>query len=217
MATSTSLQSPKPFNLAIVGGGISGLTLAIALLQHNIPLTIYESAPHFGEIGAGVAFGPNAARAMQLLHPAINAAFEKCKTDNMWDSKSNTWFTVRVGDARKGDKDGFVRPGKKVGDALFEVRYTDNSRRGGVYRAHFLDELVKSVPDGIAKFGKRCVGIQDAGDGSGDKVVQFEDGTSARHNAVIGCDGIKSAVRKMVLGKDDPAATAVFSGKYAYR
>jgi salicylate hydroxylase len=52
--------SKKPFNLAIVGGGISGLSLAITLLEYGIDLTIYEAAPHFGEIGAGVAFGPNA-------------------------------------------------------------------------------------------------------------------------------------------------------------
>ena len=49
---------PKPFNLAIVGGGIAGLTLALALLKHNIPITIYESAAEFGEIGAGVGFEP---------------------------------------------------------------------------------------------------------------------------------------------------------------
>jgi salicylate hydroxylase len=39
-------MSSKPFNIAIVGGGISGLTLAIGLLRHNIPITIYEAAAH---------------------------------------------------------------------------------------------------------------------------------------------------------------------------
>jgi salicylate hydroxylase len=212
-----SNSSPKPFDIAIVGGGISGLTLAIALLQYNIPITIYESAPRFGEIGAGVAFGPNAVRAMEMIHPKINEAFEKCKTDNTWGSQHLTWFTVRVGDARRGDKNGYVKPGKKVGDALFEVKYEKDARSGGVYRAHFLDELVKSVPDGVAKFGKRCVDITDADDGSGNKVLHFEDGTTAKHNAIIGCDGIKSTTRRILLGKDDPASNAVFSGKYAYR
>jgi 2-polyprenyl-6-methoxyphenol hydroxylase-like FAD-dependent oxidoreductase len=40
------MATPKPFNIAIVGGGITGLTLAIALQQHNIPITIYEAAQH---------------------------------------------------------------------------------------------------------------------------------------------------------------------------
>lgn len=35
-------SSAKPFNIAIVGGGISGLTLAIALQKHDIPITVYE-------------------------------------------------------------------------------------------------------------------------------------------------------------------------------
>lgn len=211
------MSSSRPFNLAIVGGGISGLTLAIPLLAQNIPLTIYEAAPHFGEIGAGVSFGPNAARAMKLLDPKISNAFDKCKTDNMLDSKTSTFFDCRVGDARKADKEGFVRPGKKVGEVLFDVKFKKGAGSGGVYRAHFLDELVKDLPEGVAKFGKKLVDLTDADDGSGDKVLHFEDGSTAQHNAVIGCDGIKSVTRQIVLGKDDPAAYPVYSGKYAYR
>jgi salicylate hydroxylase len=213
----TSSTPQKPYNIAIVGGGISGLTLAIGLLQHNIPITIYESAAHFGEIGAGVGFGSNAARAMQLLHPKIYEIYQKCNTPNSWGSKVLEFFTCRVGDARKADKDGFVRSGKKVGDALFPVVYTEKWGNGGVYRADFLDQLVKEIPDGVAKFGHKLVSINDAEDGSGKKVLQFEGGNTATHDAVIGCDGIKSITRQVVLGKDNPATKAVFSGKYAYR
>lgn len=214
MATTTA---SKPYSLAIVGGGISGLTLAITLLQYDVPLTIYEAAPHFGEIGAGVAFGPNAGRAMELMSPKIYNAFMKCKTGNTWQERQDSWFTIRVGDARRADKDGYVREGKKLGDALFDVPLNSKGGRGGVYRAHFLDELVKDIPDGVAKFDKRLVDMGDAEDGSGDVILCFADGTKAQHNAVIGCDGIKSLTRKWLLGRDDPAAHAVFSGKYAYR
>jgi len=213
----STAPSPKPFNIAIIGGGISGLTLAIALQQHSIPLTIYESASRFGEIGAGVAFGPNAALAMKLISPKIHEAFEKCKTANQWPSKSGSWFTARVGDARKADKDGYVRGSKKVGDELFDVQFGSDRGRGGVYRARFLDELVKEIPEGLAQFGKKLVDMCLVGDGSGDVECYFADGTKARHNAVIGCDGIKSTTREWLLGKDDPATKAVFSGKYAYR
>jgi salicylate hydroxylase len=214
---SSTDASKKPFDIAIVGGGISGLTLAIALSEANIPVTIYEAAKHFGEIGAGVGFGPNAGKAMALMSPKISDAFMKCKTYNAWESKQQTFFTCRVGDARKADKDGFVRPGVKVGDPLFDVQFDQHSGRGGVYRATFLNELVNSVPEGVANFGKRLVDLADADDGSGDVVLKFGDGTSAQHNAVIGCDGIKSQTRGFVLGKDNPATKAVFSGKYAYR
>lgn len=218
IAAMASNTSPKrSFNLAIVGGGISGLTLAITLLQYDVDLTIYEAAAHFGEIGAGVAFGPNAGRAMELMSPKIHEAFQTCKTSNVWESKKNSWFTIRVGDARKADKDGFVQPGKKVGDALYDVQLPSGGTRGGVYRAQFLDELVKDVPEGIAKFHKRLVNLSDATDGSGDMVLHFADDTTAQHSAVIGCDGIKSKARPWLLGEDDPAAHAFFSGKYAYR
>ena len=195
--------TPKPFDIAIVGGGISGLTLAIALLEHSIRVTIYESAKHFGEIGAGVSFGPNAARAMALLSPKIYHAFTKCKTDNVWENQKQAFFTCRVGDERRADKNGFVKPGKKVGDALFQVKFSeDDSDSGGVYRAHFLNELVKSVPEGVAKFGKKVIEVRDTEDRSGDVVLRFRDGTSARHTAVVGCDGIKSQTRVFVLGED---------------
>jgi salicylate hydroxylase len=213
-----SAGSPtKDYNIAIVGGGISGLTLAITLLQYDIPITVYEAAPHFGEIGAGVYFGPNAGRAMQLMSPKIHDAFNKVKTGNQWEEKLDSWFTIRVGDARKADKDGYVKPGKKVGDALFDVPMKAGGERGGVYRAAFLDELVKDVPDSVTQFGKRLVDLSDATDNSGDMVLHFADGTTAQHSAVIGCDGIKSKTRPWLLGKDDPASKAVYSGKYAYR
>jgi salicylate hydroxylase len=207
----------KPYSLAVVGGGISGLVLGLTLLEYNIPITIYEAASHFGEIGAGVAFGPNACRAMQQLSPKICEAFSKCRTGNGDDSKSDSWFTVRVGDGRKANKEGYVREGKKVGDGIFEIRLPSGGGRGGVLRAHFLDELVKEVPDDVAKFDKRLVDMAEADDGSGDMVLKFADGSTAKHTAVIGCDGIKSFTRKWVVGRDNPASTAVFSGKYAYR
>lgn len=213
----STASSSKPFNLAIVGGGISGLTLAITLLRYDVPITVYEAAASFSEIGAGVAFGPNAGRAMELMSPKIYNAFLKCKTGNIWEAQQNSWFSIRVGDARKADKDGYVREGKKVGDKLFDIPLPSTGGRGGVYRAHFLDELVKEIPEGVAKFDKRLVDLKDAEDGSGDMVLHFADGTTAQHSAIIGCDGIKSKARTWLLGKDDPAANAVFSGKYAYR
>jgi len=211
-------QAPpsRSFEIAIVGGGISGLTLAISLLQHNIPVTIYEAARHFGEIGAGVGFGPNSVLAMELMSPTLKAAFDKFKTSNR-ASKRNTWFTVRVGDERKANSEGYVSGDKKVGDPLYDVELNTPHGNGGVFRAHFLDELVKSVPDGITKFGKKLVDMRTLDDGSGDTVLQFADGSEARHNTVIGCDGIKSMTRKWLLGRDDPASKAIFSGKYAYR
>jgi salicylate hydroxylase len=48
--------SSRPISIAIVGAGIGGITLAIAIAKSNpnLHLTMYESRPEFSEIGAGV-------------------------------------------------------------------------------------------------------------------------------------------------------------------
>ena len=65
------LESAKPpFSVALVGGGITGITLTIALLKRGIDVKIYEQAHEFSEIGAGIAFSPNAKQAMLInIHP----------------------------------------------------------------------------------------------------------------------------------------------------
>jgi pyruvate/2-oxoglutarate dehydrogenase complex dihydrolipoamide dehydrogenase (E3) component len=42
----------KPFSIVVVGGGIGGLAFTLSLLKHQVPVTLYEGAPAFGEIGA---------------------------------------------------------------------------------------------------------------------------------------------------------------------
>ncbi|KAI1823398.1 mannitol 1-phosphate dehydrogenase 2 [Xylaria intraflava] len=214
-------SSAKPFNLAIIGGGITGLSLAIALLPHKVPFTLYESATKFGEIGAGVGLGPNSVRAMALVSPRVKDGFQRCLT-RQYDNMEDVWFSGVVGDMRKAENaDGTFsykgRPGYKIGEKLFDVDYTHLEGLdgvGGVHRAQFLDELVKLVPPEVAKFGKRLVNVTKATD-SEDVVLHFADGTTAQHTAVLGCDGIKSQTRKILLGSDK--YNAVFSGKCAYR
>ncbi|KAF2155146.1 FAD/NAD(P)-binding domain-containing protein [Myriangium duriaei CBS 260.36] len=194
----TNLQD----TIAIVGGGIGGLTLAIGCLTQSVPIHVYEAAPSFGEIGAGVSFGPNALRAMQLISPSIWNAFQACLTNNASHESSKYWFRFRNGNDTSS----------KVGSSIIDLECATGQT--SVHRARFLDELVKEVPEEAASFGKRLDNVDDRGE---HVVLHFKDGTSARHAAVICCDGIKSRGRHILLGKDHPAASAVFSGKYAYR
>ena len=59
---------PKRLSIGIIGGGIGGVAFAVALSRDSqLDVQLFEAAPQFSEIGAGVSFGPNAVKAIQLL------------------------------------------------------------------------------------------------------------------------------------------------------
>lgn len=97
----------KPFSIAIVGGGIGGLCLAVALDSHNVPVHVYEAAPAFTEIGAGVGLGPNALRAMALLSPAVFQGYKRCETSHASPEERKRFFNFRYG-MEKPSADGMV-------------------------------------------------------------------------------------------------------------
>lgn len=201
MPASDFSQTPnKSFHIAVVGGGIAGLTLTLALLKNRVPVTLYEAAPKFGEVGAGVSIGPNASRAMNLISPDIYQGFKNRATFNQSQDKRGYWFSIQYG--------------QDLGQGDLITELPCERGHAAVHRAHFLDELIQLLPEGVAKFGKRAVGYEQDAEGV---TVKFEDGTDAKHDAVIGCDGIKSKMRVCLLGEQDPASKAEYSGKYAYR
>lgn len=178
--TASHSSPQEALSFAIIGGGIAGLILAIALHTHapHLSFTIYESAAAFGEIGAGVGFEPAMVRTMGLIDPRIVAAFEKCtKGDAVIDPPR--WLTIRVGDQRKvigNPKEEVVlekmeeQRKVRLGEEVFNLP-ARRGPRGGLHRAHFLDELVKLVPDGVAQFKKKLVDVIEAEDGSGPFLV----------------------------------------------
>lgn len=54
-------------SVAIIGGGIGGLTAAVSLLQAEFDVQVFEQAPVLGEVGAGINIGPNASRILHRL------------------------------------------------------------------------------------------------------------------------------------------------------
>jgi salicylate hydroxylase len=84
----TNSTIPKPLHLAIIGGGIGGLALAIGLQKYpHINFTIYESHSSFGEIGAGIGFTSNGHRAMSLISTDL---YESYKTIALFSGAQET-------------------------------------------------------------------------------------------------------------------------------
>lgn len=194
----------KRINVAVIGGGMGGLCVAIGLLKHpQLNVQIYEAAHKFSEIGAGVAFGPNAQRALALISPEAEQAYLNEATHNGWPELKNSWFEYRYGtnDAREAEL--IADPKNETGQST-------------VHRAKFLDQFVNLVPPGVAHFGKRLDRIDDSDSDSPVK-LHFKDGTTATADCVIGADGVHSVVRRHLLGEGHPALDAVFTGSVAYR
>jgi len=141
---------------------------------------------------------------MQLIDPSVKAAFDHCATTNQWESYSDVWFNIRYGQDTPTEK--------RAGKQLHQIKCPTG--QATTHRAKFLDEMIKLIPAEIAHFGKRVVDTEEK---DGKVHLKFKDGTEATHTAVIGCDGIKSETRKYILGRDDSAAYAVFTGKYCHR
>ncbi|UKZ82814.1 hypothetical protein TrVFT333_010612 [Trichoderma virens FT-333] len=191
-----SVQDLEPIEIAIVGGGIGGLALAIGLQQHDhIRIKIYEAASKFSEIGAGVFFGANSIRAMSLIHPSVGEAYARISTSVGWESKKDTYFDFILAHELHG---------LPTGTHIISPKLSATERHSTAHRAHFVDELIKLVPNSMAEFGKRLTDVS-RDENRGKTILKFADGSTAEADAVIGCDGIRSVCREFVLGKGNPS------------
>ena len=173
---SPALVEDECLDLAVVGGGIAGIALAIGLLRHNVKVKVYEQSRGFREIGAGIAFTKAVVSCMELIDPALKTA--------LMSSGS-----VSVSDGNKTDPndylrwlDGYNQPSEE--DPYFERKLCDlDAGYKGFYgcrRDQFLEAVGKVLPDGVIEFGKRVESIEEGGQ----KIqLTFKDGSSAKADA----------------------------------
>ena len=177
--------------VAIIGGGIGGLTAARALSQAGIEVAIYEATPELHEIGAGVSLGANAMKVLRALglEEEVRAVAGRSQ-----------WRMVRNG---------------KTGRVISRTSHQKEAVVFGcasatVHRADLLDVLAQSIPADAVRLGARCVRAESEGDVA---VARFEDGAEVEADIIVGADGIHSAVRASLFGPDAPR----FTGKICYR
>ena len=181
--------------IAIVGGGIGGLTAALALSESTHDITVFERSAGIREIGAGVQISPNAGRLLHSL--GLGAAYSEISV-----------HPHRVV-LRRWEDDSIIRATDL--DEMFITQH--HVPLANVAR----NELVEILGDAVAarsnvamKFSAHVVAVEP---GDSASVVQFSDGSSQSFDIVIGADGIHSVVRPCVGSVDKPR----FSGSAAYR
>ncbi|KAF8585330.1 FAD/NAD(P)-binding domain-containing protein [Ramaria rubella] len=178
------LQQRKNFNVAIIGGGIGGLALAVGLIRGGVKVDIFEQASKFEEIGAGVGINANGIRALRglgILDAVLQRAGEPL-------GLRGCLFLSGL-------------PGHKH---IYDYPLLDTDMALAVHRAQFLDTLVSLIPPGAAHFNKKCTSVSQVESA----IIMFEDDTTHIADLVIGCDGLKSTVREIVVGnRADPKFT----------
>ncbi|MET0239112.1 MAG: FAD-dependent monooxygenase [Sphingobium sp.] len=182
--------------IIIVGAGIGGLTAALALLRAGHAVDVFEKARAIGDVGAGITVGATASRGLYSL------GLEQALT--------------AVSDRPEGAMAALhYRTGAVLGGA-FKDRQWKAENLGPTHLVHraelfavLRDAVLDLAPDAI-HLGCDFEGFDQDGDGV---TVRFANGRTARGDALIGCDGVRSAVRAQMFGKEEPA----FTGQVAYR
>ena len=178
-------------DIAVIGAGIGGLTLGLALRQHGIDVQIYEQAPELAEVGAAVALAANGTRILREL--GLGDALEAV-------SAVPTELVYRHwADARR-------LVAHPVG-AWYEQRF--GAPFWGIHRAHLQRSLVQGWGTRGLHLGKALVGLRVEDDVN---VLSFADGSLVTAGLVIGADGIRSRVRRWVTDTEP-----VYSGTSGFR
>jgi salicylate hydroxylase len=172
--------------LAIIGGGIGGLSTAVALRATGAHVQVFEQARQLSEVGAGLGLQPNGRRVLVRLGlgEEIN----------------------RIGARLKGFR--ICRPD---GSVVSAETYPEGVMQLGVHRADMVAVLAAALPQGVVHTGHRCVRFSQHNEFA---VVSFDNGVSVKADVVIAADGIHSVLQRYVVDATVPvfSGTVAYRG-----
>jgi salicylate hydroxylase len=178
--------------IAIIGAGIGGLTLALALREHGIDAQLYEQTDELREVGAAVALSANATRFYERM--GLRAAFDAVCAE----------IPALI------YRDG--RSGEVIGQHRGEPSYRDQfgGSYWGVHRADLQAVLSNAVGLERIHLSHRLTDLVQHPDRVS---LSFANGQHIDADLVIGADGARSITRRWMLGYDD----ALYSGCSGFR
>jgi len=174
----------------IIGAGIGGLTLAIALQQKGIEVEIFEATPAFRQVGAGIVIAINSMQIFQRL------GIEK-KIANAGNRLGRMEITNQE-----------LKPISTSDIEAFEKIYKLSNI--AIHRATLHEVLLSELPNIPLHLNKKLKQLEQK---NGVIDLIFEDGTTHQTNLLIGADGLHSAVRKFIF----PAAKERLAKQICWR
>jgi salicylate hydroxylase len=187
-------MNSQTLRIAIVGGGIGGLTLALALRQRGMKADVFEQTAQLVEIGAAVALSANSTRELQRLGVLDRIAAASTEPTeliyrNWQDGRRIAAHPVRDGEQYR---------------RRFGAPYL------GVHRASLQRVLADALDGEGLHLGHRLVKLIER---AGSIELEFANGQVAQADLVIGADGVRSAVRNWVA----EGTGTIYSGTSAFR
>jgi salicylate hydroxylase len=183
-------EMPSSIRIAIVGGGIGGLTAALALRARGIDATVFEQAEVLREIGAGVSIHPNAARLLKRI--------------GLDDQLREIGSPISGITLRTSQGHAITTPAGPATPAFSP----DGGQGYNVHRADFLNLLFAALPKGTVNLGHRCIRLKE----DGDQVhLSFANGASEDADVVIGADGIRSVVQREIGLQSRPTTEGIMA------
>ncbi|MDB5896869.1 MAG: salicylate hydroxylase (Salicylate 1-monooxygenase)-like protein [Ramlibacter sp.] len=190
MPTHIPQAAPAPTRIAIVGGGIGGLALALGLQQRGLHCDVYEGVKELREIGVGITLLPHAMK--QLAALGLQTQLEPQGIENLESVFFNRWGQYIYREPR----------GRHAGYALPEI----GMHRGRLHTVMYQAALQR-LGAGHIHLDHRCVRVeQDAQQAT----LHFQDSEGkprppVHADVVIACDGVNSAVRRQFYPDEKPA------------
>src|SRR3954447_15793489 len=166
----------------IAGGGIGGLTAAIALRHHGIEALVLEQAEVMLDIGAGIQIASNAAVVLRELglEGRMQAVGVKPLSYDYRDLRTGQMlYNAPLGD----------EAAQRYGAPMYNI-----------HRADLIQLLFEAVPPDSIQLGARCASVSQ---NNGTVEVRLQTGETLKGDVLVGCDGIHSAVRQHLRGEEE--------------